>query len=231
MRKISVIPVCSLILIVFLSFCVLAGQVPDTGQTKCYDNSVEIPCPQQGEAFYGQDAQYAGPVRSYTKLGQNGTSLPDTATQSDGWIMTRDNVTGLIWEIKTDDGSVHDKDNKYTWYDSNPGTNGGNAGTAGNGTDTEDFIDALNAENFGGFSDWRLPSIKELSSLVNSDIAYPGPTINTAWFPRTMSSYYWSSTTYASHTDYAWRVNFNYGYVGGIYKSYSYYVRAVRAGQ
>ena len=92
-----------------------AGPVPDTGQTKCYDNSGEIPCPQPGEAFYGQDAQYQGPARSYTKLGQDGVALPDAATPADGWIMTRDNVTGLIWEIKTDDGSIRDKDNTYSW--------------------------------------------------------------------------------------------------------------------
>ena len=38
---------------------------PDTGQTKCYDNDVEIPCPSPGQPFYGQDAQYQGPTRSY----------------------------------------------------------------------------------------------------------------------------------------------------------------------
>ena len=214
-----------------LPVVVFAGQVPDTGQTKCYNNTVEIPCPHPGEPLYGQDAQYQGPARSYTKLGQNGTPLPDTATQADGWLMTRDNVTGLIWEIKTDDGSIHDKDNQYTWYDSNPSTNGGNAGTAGNGTDTEDFINALNAANFGGFSDWRIPTIKELSSLVNSAIPYPGPTIDAAWFPRTVSSGYWSSTTNADGTDDAWLVDFFGGSVRYGHKSDSYYVRAVRAGQ
>ncbi len=37
----------------------------------------------------------------YTKLGQGGTELPDDATQAQGWLMTRDNETGLIWEVKT----------------------------------------------------------------------------------------------------------------------------------
>jgi len=197
----------------FFPHYAIAGPVPDTGQTKCYDNDSEITCPQPGEPFYGQDAQYAGPARSYAKLGQNGVELPDTATQANGWIMTRDNVTGLIWEIKTDDGSIHDKDNKYTWYDS------------------EDFINDLNTANFGGFSDWRMPNIKELSLLVNSDIVYPGPTIDTTWFPLTMSSNYWSSTTYAGSTYGAWRVNFGYGYIYRYDKSNSYCVRAVRAGQ
>jgi hypothetical protein len=203
---------------------------PDTGQTKCYDNSVEIPCPAQGQPFYGQDAQYQGPTRSYTKLGQNGAFLPDTATQDSGWIMTRDNVTGLIWEIKTDDGGIHDKDNTYTWYDSNPATNGGYAGTPGDGTDTEDFIAALNDANYGGFSDWRMPTIKELSSLVNSSISYPGPTIDDAWFPYTVSSFYWSSTTTIDLTTEAWCMYFNMGRVYNYPKTWSHHVRAVRGG-
>ena len=222
-------------IVVVISFLVatgyaLAGPVPDTGQTKCYDASGnEITCPQPGEPFYGQDAQYAGPNRSYTKLGQGGVELPDTATAADGWVMTRDNVTGLIWELKTDDGSIHDKDNTYTWYDSNPATNGGDAGTPGNGTDTEDFIASLNSANFGGYSDWRLPTVKELSTLVNAGAS--NPAIDTAWFPFTVSSDYWSSTTYADLTLGAWKVYFNYGYVDYEFKSRSYYVRAVRGSQ
>jgi hypothetical protein len=87
---------------------VMAGPVPDTGQTKCYDNSIEIACPNPGESFYGQDAQYIVNPQSYTKLDAQGNELSSNASS---WIMVRDNVTGLIWEIKTDDDSVHDKDN------------------------------------------------------------------------------------------------------------------------
>ena len=35
-----------------------ASPVPDTGQSKCYNATVEIPCPSSGQPFYGQDAQY-----------------------------------------------------------------------------------------------------------------------------------------------------------------------------
>ena len=224
------LPVVAMILLLIAIGHAHAGQVPDTGQTKCYDaDGNEIPCPQPEEAFYGQDAQYAGPARSYTKLGQGGVTLADTATQADGWIMTRDNVTGLIWEVKTDDGSIHDKDTQYSWYDSNPATNGGDAGLPGDGTDTEDFIAALNAASFGGFSDWRLPTVKELSSLVNAGAS--DPAIDAAWFPFTVSSDYWSSTTGAYGTNYGWLVIFNDGRVGLAVKPSSYYVRAVRAGQ
>ena len=31
--------------------------------------------------------------------------------------MVRDKVIGQVWEVKTDDGAVHDKDNTYTWQD------------------------------------------------------------------------------------------------------------------
>jgi len=46
-----------------------------------------------------------------------------------------------------------------------------------------------------------------------------------------MSSYYWSSTTYARYTGVAWCVNFGDGGVGCDGKSLSYYVRAVRGGR
>ena len=210
MIKIALIQILLLVLPVFG----WAGQIPDTGQTQCYDNSGEISCPQTGESFYGQDAQYEGPARSYTKLRQGGVKLPDTATQDDGWIMTRDNVTGLIWEIKTDDESIHAKDDKYAWSNCQ-----------------SVFIVSLNQQGFGGYSDWRMPTIKELASLVNSHIPAPGPTIDTEWFPHTKLLYYWSSTTRASDTDHAWRVFFDDGQVGYYLKSYPCYVRAVRVGQ
>jgi len=206
-----------------------AAPIPDTGQEKCYDNTGEITCPRPGEPFYGQDGNYAINPISYTKLDSESSDLPDEATE---WAMVRDNVTGLIWEVKTDDGSIHDKDNTYTWCDSNPGTNGGDAGTCGDGADTEDFINALNAEHYGGLSDWRLPSRKELRSIV--DYGRHRPAIGTDYFPNTVyaiSLYYWSSTTYASNTSNAWRMYFRYGGDDNRNKSDSYLVRAVRGGQ
>jgi parallel beta-helix repeat protein len=202
------------------------GRVPDTGQTKCYDNDNEIPCPNPGEDFYGQDANYNINPQSFSKLDAQANELPYSATE---WTMVRDNISGLIWEVKTDDGSIHDKDNKYTWYDSNPETNGGYTGTNGNGTDTEDFIKSLNESNYGGFSDWRLPSLKELVSIV-----YYGkrnPATNESYFPKIMSAFYWSSTSYANDTGLAWGVYFSNGYGNRSAKDSSYFVRAVRGGQ
>ena len=184
--------------------------IPDTGQTKCYNNTQEIFCPLPGQPFYGQDAQYPCNPQSYTKLDANGNDLPNSATE---WIMVQDNVTGLIWENKTDDGSIHDKDNIYNWNDAQ-----------------SVFIATLNSQNFGGYSDWRLPTVKELSFLVNGSGL--DPLINTTYFPNTVSSYYWSSTTNAYGPGGAWGVGFGGGGIYGYDKSdHYYYVRAVRGGQ
>jgi hypothetical protein len=189
------------------------GKIPDTGQTASYTNT------------FGEDSDYVINPPSYTKLDAYGNDLPDSAAS---WVMVKDNITGLIWENKTDDGSIHDKDNTYTWYDPDIATNHGNAGTPGNGTDTKDFIDALNASNFGGHSDWRLPTVTELSMLVKA--GRYNPSIDTVYFQNTQPSYYWSSTSAVSsdYLDFAWRVYFQYGSVGANAKSYSCHARAVR---
>ncbi len=234
MGKEVLIAACALPLILALSVSSHAWPIPDTGQTKCYTNTSEIPCPQPGDAFYGQDGNYTINPPSYTKLDANGNDLPDSATS---WIMVHDNVTGLLWEMKDsldgvqDYSNPHDADNTYTWYDSNPAINGGQAGTPGDGTDTEDFINALNASNFGGYSDWCLPTKKELPTIV--DFSSFNPAINITYFPNTVSSGYWSSTTYVDNANYTWYMDFSGGYDDWAYgaKSRAQYVRAVRGGQ
>lgn len=143
------------------------------------------------------------------KLDAQGNELPDSA---ESWVMVKDNVTGLIWEVKTNDGSIHDKDNEYNWSDAN-----------------SVFIAGLNAEHFGGFSDWRQPTIKEFLTLV--DYEKRDLLIDENFFPNTMSSFYWSSTTFAGYTDFAWCLDFYYGGDDHYDKSVARYVRAVRGGQ
>jgi hypothetical protein len=230
MGKNIFVVLCTLPLVLALSSSSQAWPIPDTGQTKCYNNTGEIPCPQPGEPFYGQDGNFTINPPSYTKLDSNGNDLPDDATT---WVMVRDNVTGLIWENKTNDGSIHDGSKTFTWCDTNPATNLGYPGTCGTGvgdaaTDTEAFIKALNSANFGGFSDWRLPTRKELWTIV--DYGRYNPAINTTYFPDTVSSYYWSSTTDVSYTYSAWHMYFGEGFDGHYYKNDHYYVRAVRGG-
>jgi hypothetical protein len=205
--------------------------VPDTGQSPCYDNDTEISCPSSGQPFYGQDASYSINTLAYTKLAAGCKPLPDNATT---WAMVLDEVTGLVWEEKhafdnaTNYADPNDADNYYTWYDNNSAANGGNAGKPGDGTDTMDFINALNTENYGGYSDWRMPTVKELLSIV--DYGRYGPSINTTYFQNVFS--YRSSTTFADSSDKAWYVYFGYGSAeADSYKYEGMYVRAVRSGQ
>ena len=81
----------------------------------------------------------------------------------------------------------------------------------------------------GKYTDWRLPNRNELQSLV--DYSQYGPAIDIVRFPEAESPACWSSTTYASNTDYAWYVSFRSGDVYYGYKSSNYDVRAVRSGQ
>ena len=210
----------------------ICGSLPDTGQTKCYDDSgTTITCPGPGQPFAGQDACYDISTPSYTKLGINATILEDTASS---WIMVRDNVTGLIWEVKTDQDNIADltnptdADNKYTWYSSDAEINLGFPGTDGDRTDTEDYIQALNDMSFGGFNDWRLPTRNELESIVIYHRSLP---IDTNFFPNTKNNSYWSSTTHAHSLGNAWYISFSGGLFYNGYKSSNIYVRAVRTGQ
>jgi hypothetical protein len=186
---------------------VASGKLPDTNQITSYTETD------------GEDSDYTINAPSYTKLDTFGNALVDGAAE---WAMVRDNVTGLIWEVKTDDGSIHDKDDVYQWKtDQESGM-----------VAQDDFIDVLNREEFGGKSDWRLPNIKELTNIVNRDEYAPG--INTHFFPNTQytqSSVYWLADTYAANKDYAWAVDFNDTNDGGVDKSWSGRVCAVRGGQ
>ncbi|KPA13588.1 secreted protein containing DUF1566 [Candidatus Magnetomorum sp. HK-1] len=177
------------VLILFILFAnshqALSWPIPDTGQTKCYDNEKEIPCPKPGEPFYGQDGNYIINPPSYTKLDEKGEPLPDSATE---WVMIKDNVTGLIWEKKTNDDSIHSKNNEYEWNDV-----------------SVLFINNLNKNAFANFTDWHLPSIGDLSSiyLLNSN-----PLIDVNYFSDTSPNYYLSSMSYPINPKHVWAVHF-----------------------
>ncbi|MEO6423687.1 MAG: DUF1566 domain-containing protein [Candidatus Nitrotoga sp.] len=78
---------------------------------------------------------------------------------------------------------------------------------------------------------WRLPSLKELSSIVDS--CRCNPAIDTAAFPGTPGSPFWSAPPAEGEPSYAWGVNFDYGYVdyGSEHNSAGYRVRLVRSGE
>jgi hypothetical protein len=84
-----------------------------------------------------------------------------------------------------------------------------------------------------GFSDWRLPNVNELESLVNIDEESDQATFlnNTQGFSGVQAGYYWSSSSYAGSADLAWIVDMYDGNVYASDKSVILYVWPVRAGQ
>ncbi|MFI3157188.1 MAG: DUF1566 domain-containing protein [Methylococcaceae bacterium] len=160
---------------------------------------------------------------SFTKISNAGEALPVTA---DSWACVQDNVTGLMWENKTADGGLHDGNNNYTNYSADYG-----AGNLGAATDASGFVATVNQQNLCGAGNWRLPTADELQSIVDYSIAYPGPTIDTAFFPSTQQNAFWSSSPYVGYSNGAWNVYFSNGYVNFSYRGYSLPVRLVRASQ
>jgi hypothetical protein len=79
---------------------------------------------------------------------------------------------------------------------------------------------------------WRLPNRKELDSLIDLGQYNPALPPDCPLAATTVASYYWSSTTGAYGSSYAWSVGFDYGVDDGSGpKSGGHYVRAVRVGQ
>lgn len=115
--------------------------------------------------------------------------------------------TGLTWELKTTDTSIHNVDYGVYWYEPDLRKNGGNAGlehdfnaefAAGEicgfhieYCNTHAFINKLNEQKYCGYSDWRLPSLLELNNLV--DYGATTPPLVYAPVVVTMDSFYWTS--------------------------------------
>jgi len=95
-------------------------------------------------------------------------------------------------------------------------------------TTWQSAIDYCEALTLDSKSDWRLPNLNELTSLVD-DTKFD-PSINMV-FQNTNSNFYWSSTSYSNYYENAWVVSFYSGHQDDINKVNDYYVRCVRVGQ
>lgn len=87
-----------------------------------------------------------------------------------------------------------------------------------------------NSGGFATYTDWRVPSLKELASIV--EIQCESPTINETIFPSAgvVADWYWSASPYAGSAARAWEVHFSFGYDYHELKNRSRYVRLVRGG-
>src|SRR5207247_10311341 len=141
-------------------------------------------------------------TRQTTCWNSSGNVIPCAVTCADGYRprgaplayvdhgdgTVADLNTGLVWEKLSDDGTVHDKDNLYTWANAFTG-----------------HVATLNAMSFAGHNDWRLPNIRELQSIANYQSFNPAvssafnnncaPGCHATTCSCTASSDYWSSTS------------------------------------
>ena len=151
----------------------------------------------------------------FTKLGSDGTPLAiqNVAWSADGteaegsqWSCIRDNVTGLVWEIKTASGT-HSFNEKVTWQ---------NRGT---------LADTTNAESLCGITAWRVPSVTELLTIANNGRQNPANDVNR--FPNSKSQAYWTDDSVSGVATNAWAVNFFSGIGNSKAKTQTYQVRLV----
>ncbi len=127
------------------------------------------------------------------------------------------------------DGTVTDKQTGLMWQQCMLGLSGTmcDQGSAS----IFDWKGALEqaGQPFAGHSDWRLPNVKELLSIVEKQCS--APAINLTIFPNTTSSGVWSSSPYAFYSSSAWYVYFGYGDSSLNLRNGNGQVRLVRSGQ
>lgn len=116
-------------------------------------------------------------------------STPPGTFRDNGDGTVTDTRYGLIWKRCVEG---------QTWNGSTC------TGTAASYTWGQALALADNA-TFVGRSDWRLPNLKELTSIVEE--ACYDPAIDLAVFPNTQSEWFWSASPDAYYADYAWIVN------------------------
>ncbi len=216
------------LIVIFISLIVALMSCKDGDDT----GGVEVPCVEStipgvsiadsGQSddhisTFGEDSDYSKPyARSF-----NG---PEQYGSTDNYI-TVDNVTGLTWKTCSE-GQTFDAASssctetvlKLTWEDA------GNA------------CSSLGSANYGGSSDWRLPSIYELITIV--DFGTNRPAINETHFPGTpledttedaekyKSTIYWSSSEFRNPQS-AYVIYFEFGSVLYSPKVLPLYVRCV----
>jgi len=164
----------------------------------------------------------------YIKYDVNGNRVDES---SEKWVCVQDTTSGLMWEVKTNDNSLRNTNNLYTWFDPNTVLKGKPDGGRCKGEaacDTSSYIQAMNKQNFCGHDDWRLPTREEMMRLVNYGNIVNNVKIDTRYFPETLPSWYWTASTNNSRPDFAWYVLFKNGIPLNDLKEHPKHIRLVR---
>jgi len=191
----------------------VAGVLNDTGLSVCLNSSnVAISCAGTGlDAETGRDVTNKNSKDgrlgfAFRKVCNSGDFAglgtcpadPTLGAGANQWGCTQDRVTGLIWEVKATSG-IRAYTNTYT------NTMGPESGSA------LEFVNTVNSQGLCGAHDWRLPTARELQSLVDYGVA--SPKIDSSFFPNTLGTIYWTGSPMAENVNVSWVVYFNYGFV------------------
>lgn len=179
----------------------------------------------------------------FTRLDAIGDAVDDTA---EPFSCVRDNITGLIWEVKTSDGGLHSSEHRYSWAQTEDNGGFGGDPTELTGTcslvdcNTDAFVAAANAAGLCNFFDWRLPTHDELLSLLHFGQT-SSPLIDRDNFPNTARGtgtplWYWTRVSSADGVSgdgarTAWAIDFASGNDNFLNKGTGASVRLVRGGR
>lgn len=237
------------------------GSLNDTGVAICAsEDESNLDCPQS--SFPSQDGDLGRDALArtgqldkigggsfgfdWTKLDAQGNPLViqdqpwnDAGNESSGehWSCIRDNVTGLVWEVKeSDPADPRYGEHLYSWYLTDPSNNGGYPGYDQLGAEqcgtppchTESYVTWVNAQGLCGHDDWRLPSANELLSIaVVSNVL---PALDQHYFPNADKPRFFTRHSLANDPMRAWYVYFSDASVSFTNKSDGSHVRLVRGG-
>jgi Protein of unknown function (DUF1566) len=154
----------------------------------------------------------------------------------------KDNVTGLVWEGKTVSG-LRAGSNTYTNYDSttqaqkytgndineDPIYVSPSLAEVNAMTNTVGYATYVNSIALCGYTNWRLPLVEELQTIVDYGKTTSGPMLDTTWFSNTQQSAYASAAPVVGDSSKSWGVGD--GVLSTYPRSGSYPVRLVRNSQ
>jgi prepilin-type N-terminal cleavage/methylation domain-containing protein len=161
----------------------------------------------------------------FVKIDSRGSKLISTETF---WNCVLDESSGLMWEAKQNNNSIHNHGEHFTWWNTDPSINQGVEGRErhyirqGNSCkgfninqpstfcNTQRFTERVNAEQLCGHSDWRVPTLKELNSIVDKTKSYPAANSTFFKWPTAANqpNTFWTNTGVSNKPDTVWFIGF-----------------------